>query len=74
MEKKGGEDTDGMTNNNKLKLRFERFRINRRLLDRSFEMDAKKSWIVKKKRDSFEYFQTKTIFFLRVSRLIIRET
>lgn len=55
MEKKGG-DTDGMTNNNKLKLRFERFRINRRLLDRSFEMDAKKSWIVKKKRDSFEHF------------------
>lgn len=63
MEKKGGEDTDGMTNNNKLKLRFERFRINRRLLDRSFEMDAKKSWIVKKKKEiALSIFRRKQFF------------
>lgn len=62
MEKKGG-DTDGMTNNNKLKLRFERFRINRRLLDRSFEMDAKKSWIVKKKKEiALSIFRRKQFF------------
>lgn len=47
MEKRG---RHGWNDKQLVKLRFERFRINRRLLDRSFEIDAKKSGLDCKKR------------------------
>lgn len=57
-----------------MKLRFERFRINlkqhRRLLDRSFEIDAKKFWIVKNKKEiASSIFRQKQFFRMAIIRI-----